>query len=130
MFLNGAPVEPLKFFSVAVTFVNSLLFAFFPQRTKWTYKKGRILHNYLCFMIAPFLFVFAFLNSEFMEETTKIETMKSSSWTAAYVGNMLILITTQNIAVIIDLNIHLLLFCALIQQSINKKSTLVVLFTQ
>lgn len=72
-------------------------------------------------MIAPFLFVFAFLNSEFMEETTKIETMKSSSWTAAYVGNTLILIITQNVAVIIDLNIHLLLFCALIQQSINKK---------
>lgn len=117
-----APLEPLKFFSVAVTFVNSLLLAFFPQRTKWTYKKGRILHNYLCLVvIAPFVFVFAFLNSEFMEDTTKIETIKSSSWTAAYVGNILILITTQNVAVIFDLNIHLLLFCAFIQQSINKK---------
>lgn len=117
-----APLEPLKFLSVAVTFVNGLLFAFFPQRTKWIYKKGRILRNYLCFVvIAPFLFVFAFLNSEFMEETTKTETIKLSSWSAAYVGNILILITTQNVAVIIDLNLHLLLFCALIQQSINKK---------
>lgn len=38
IFLNVAPSEPLKFFSVAVTFANSL-FGFFPQRAKWTSKK-------------------------------------------------------------------------------------------
>lgn len=117
IFLNVAPLEPLKFFSAAVTFVNSLLFVFFPQ-SGHTKRGGSCIITFV--VIAPFLFVFAFLYSEFMEETTKIETIKSSSWTAAYVGNILILITTQNVAVI-DLNIHLLLFCGLIQQSINKK---------
>lgn len=53
-----------------------------------------------------------------MEEITKTEAIKSSSWIGG--GSILRLITTQNVDVI-DLNIHLLFFCALIQQSINKK---------
>lgn len=60
-----------------------------------------------------FFVCFCFLMSEFMEETTKTETIKSSSWIATYAGSILMLITTQNVAVI-DLNIFF--FCALIQK--------------
>lgn len=47
-----------------------------------------------------------------MEEAAKMGTIKSNR--AVYIGNIFILINTQNAAVISDLNIHLLLFCALI----------------
>lgn len=54
-----------------------------------------------------------------MEQTTKIETIKPKTWTP--VGNIFVLRATQNVAVIIDSNIHLFSFCALIQKSISKK---------
>lgn len=53
-----------------------------------------------------------------MEQTTKIETIKSNSW--APIGNIFIFRATQNVAVIIALNISVFSFCAFIQKGINK----------
>lgn len=107
---NVSPLEPLTFFSIAVTFVNGLLFACFLREQSRHTKRGE---SYIITFDLLWLHLFFFFhNSAFMEEAAKMGTIKSNR--AVYIGNIFILINTQNAAVISDLNIHLLLFCALI----------------